>query len=870
MRDHPHHSLADFYASKPIRRKRGPVAMLLLLIFLYRRRLRLQPLPELLAILGIAAGVALLFAVQIANQSVTSSFGELVRGIGGKASFQVAARSPEGMDQQFFHKVARLPDVALAAPLIERRIVVVGPNGRRPLTLIGVDERLRRFNGQLVRRFTAHIKGTQLGVYLPSFTAEAIGVGVLQDFKIQAGERTLRQPAIGILTSKELGSFAQSPIAITNLGVAQEIAAMPGRLSRILVAPRRGHSSAARAALIKLAAGKLNVRSTDSEIDLLKQAAKPDAQSSTLFSAISLIVGFLLAFNAMLLTVAKRRRMIASLSLIGTRRSTILASLIFDALVLAFVGSILGIVFGDLLSIYAFNQVPYFLTEAFTVGSQRTVSFETIIFSIAGGFIATLAATLSPALQLYITRPVEATMAPSVALHQRLGSSRATTASFVVGAVLALFATTTAILDPKLAITSVGILVVGVALMQPAAVGGLVRLVRALARARGGALSNIAVGELGISLTRTTALATIGMLAVFGILSLRGAEQDLRRGINQLSLDTHGRSDLWVSPSLKENSFSVENFSAQDAVKRIKKLPEVASVSIQRSAFLDFGNRRLLVVAYPFDELPFPSSQLVNGSYRTARKRFRERRWAALAAPVAKAHHLQIGQQFYLPTPSGNQPYRLAATTSNHGWSAGAVAISSHDFASDWMSSKASALKVRFKLGTPITEGQQAVQAAIGRDSPLRAQTKKEIVQEIGATTAQGMARLNQISTIVLVAAVISIVAAMLSVIMQRRSRLASLAAMGMYRSEIYKALFIEVSVVVSLGCFLGLVFGFLGQALSTRYLEASTGFPAAFSPAIQLGIETAAAITALSVIAMMLPAHFAARISPRAIFADE
>ena len=62
-----------------------------------------------------------------------------------------------------------------------------------------------------------------------------------------------------------------------------------------------------------LARGRIDVTPADNELRLLDQAAQPNAQSTTLFAVISAMIGFLLALNAMLLTVPDRRRFIAEL-----------------------------------------------------------------------------------------------------------------------------------------------------------------------------------------------------------------------------------------------------------------------------------------------------------------------------------------------------------------------------------------------------------------------------------------------------------------------------------------------------------------------------------------------------------------------------
>jgi putative ABC transport system permease protein len=66
-------------------------------LHLYRVRLRARLLQECFAVVGIAAGVALLFASQVATQSLSSSVAQLSHGIVGNASLQLLARDSHGM-----------------------------------------------------------------------------------------------------------------------------------------------------------------------------------------------------------------------------------------------------------------------------------------------------------------------------------------------------------------------------------------------------------------------------------------------------------------------------------------------------------------------------------------------------------------------------------------------------------------------------------------------------------------------------------------------------------------------------------------------------------------------------------------------------
>lgn len=77
------------------------------LAHLYRVRLRTRIVGEGFALVGIAAGVALLFASQVASESLTGSLAQLSKGVVGNASLQLTARSPEGMSEGVLEGSAR-------------------------------------------------------------------------------------------------------------------------------------------------------------------------------------------------------------------------------------------------------------------------------------------------------------------------------------------------------------------------------------------------------------------------------------------------------------------------------------------------------------------------------------------------------------------------------------------------------------------------------------------------------------------------------------------------------------------------------------------------------------------------------------------
>src|ERR1035441_8921300 len=72
----------------------------ILRIYRARLRVRIVLVQELLAVTGLAVGVALLFASQVASTSLNRSVSQLTRDLVGNMQLQLQARSPQGFDQR--------------------------------------------------------------------------------------------------------------------------------------------------------------------------------------------------------------------------------------------------------------------------------------------------------------------------------------------------------------------------------------------------------------------------------------------------------------------------------------------------------------------------------------------------------------------------------------------------------------------------------------------------------------------------------------------------------------------------------------------------------------------------------------------------
>jgi putative ABC transport system permease protein len=823
---------------------------------LYRARLRARLWQEGFALVGIAAGVALLFASQVSTSSLQGSVARLSRGIAGAASLQLQARDPHGLPDRLVRQVRALPGVQAAAPVLEASANAIGPRGEKPVELIGADSSLSRLGGTLTR-------GTELrpfagigAVVLSAPVSKAIGVRRFgQEANFQLAGRTAEAPLYVDPRTRLSGPLATGAVALVPLSLAQQMTGYGARVSRVLVRPAAGMQSRVRDGLRALAADRLNVEAIDYEERLFTNAAAASSQSSRIFSAISALVGFLFAFNAMLFTVPQRRRLVLDLRREGYGPPTVVSLLLLDASMLGLAGCALGLALGDQLSIHVFHPNPAFLSLAFPLGGERVVGWQSLALAVGGGMLAAIVAVLSP-LRDVLARHPPAALAPrqrSVALR---GSRRAALA----GVACLLAATVVLLMQPDAAIPGMVLLVAALLLVLPGALELALALLRRLAGAFTGVVPHVAAMELSAAGARAVAIAATAAVAIFGSVAIRGAHDDLLAGLEGAARDMNASADVWVAPAGSYDLMNTTPFAPRERAT-LEGVPGVRAVRPYRGGMLDYGERRVLVIAPSSGALPqMLARQVVEGSAATASERVRRGGWLVLSRALARERHLHAGDVVTLPTPRP-RALRVAAISTNFGWAPGAVLMNPSDYARAWASNDVGAYDVQLAPGASPAHVVQAVRHALGPHSGLLAQTAGARAAEQDALSREALSQLSQIAALIPIAAVLAAAAAIGAMIWQRRPRLAKLRLEGIPRRDLWLTLLLESLLLLGVGCAAGALFGIYGQQLADRALAETINFPVAHSITALGALSSLALVPAAALAILAVPGYLAASV---------
>jgi putative ABC transport system permease protein len=834
-----------------------------MLAHLYRVRLRSHAVQELLAGSGIAVGVALVLGVLVANAGLTGSAGGLVQQLVGSARLQLSARSQDGFEQQLVEASYRLPGVKVAAPVLRENIAVIGPHGRQSVQLLGVTSAITLLGGLGTRKLGLGGFRFAGGMILPEGVAGAIGAEPGSRVTVLAFGTARTVTVSTVLKRSPFGAIATSPVAVTLLASAQALTGLKQRVTQVLIEPRRGSDRLVAGELRTLAAGRESVAPADNELSLLAHAVKPNDQSTSLFAAISVMVGFLLALNAMLLTVPERRRFVADLRLQGYDWHQIVVLLAFQATVLGVTASAVGVVLGDALSHAFLHRIPAYLTTAFPIGSQDTLHLSAVLLALGCGVLAALLASLSPALDLRPDRPTDAVFRDRSGRGEVLALATPMKLS-LIGAALLVAITVAVIVAASLTIVGGMALALAALLAIPSLFSGVGRALQWTGERVPSSSLIVVVSELRAVTTRTVALAGIAALAVYGSVAIGGARADLLRGLDSNFNEYLHTAQLWVTTG--GNDLTTNAFDAGETTAAIAHAPGIASVRVYQGGFLDVGQRRMWIVARPpGDDSPIPASQLLQGNLARATQLLRAGGWATVSQGFAEEHHLALEDSFALPTPSGTARLKLAAITTNLGWSPGAVILSSRDYLRYWQTTQPSALEVSLDAGVSEAAGRKAVAHVIADRPGLAVQTFHERRAQYAADSRQGLYALSEIASLLLIAAALAVASALGAAIWQRRARLASLKIQGYDTAQLWRALLLESAIVLGVGCTVGAVAGIYGHALASRWLRLETGFPAPFAVGLGSVLVTLALLAVIALAVVALPGLAAARAPARA-----
>ena len=728
-----------------------------------------------LAILGIALGVAVVVAVDLANASARRSFDLAMKRISGAATHRIVGGA-EGVPEALYVQLRVEQGLRPAAPVVTGYL----PNADRPgqlLQILGVDP----FAEGPFRQAAADLTGSDFNLralLLDSQVAllpESLGGRVT----LKREEQRFPLQSVGTLFGPELDG-----LIIADLATAQHVLGLPGRLSHIdLILPDGSAGERQAAALQSQLPPGLQVERAGERNQAMADLSASFSLNLTAMSLLALVVGMFLIYNAITFSVVQRRTLLGRLRALGVSRRELFVGVLGEALLLGLAGTLLGGLLGLWLGSGLVHLVTRTINDLYYVLSVREFFIDpgSLAKGAVLGVLATLAAAWLPAR--------EAADAPPGAVLSRAYLENRWHASMprFLWAGLALLATGGMVLlfSRSLVTGFAGLflLIIGCALLTPPLVVGLVRL-NQLLTAQLGLLARMANRDVARHLSRT-GIAVAALMVAFSATVGVGVMVDSFRGGVAIWINDLLNADLYIAPPSIEESGSRSEVLAPEALAVLRNTPGVAAISTYRRIRIDLDDRPVILIAADLAPASQAGYRLIDGDSDSAWRAFQTGEAVLISEPLAYRRQLRVGDALALPTDQGLRTFLIAGVFLDYGSEHGRILLHQSGYVRYWRDPAVSSTAVFAAPGQDLKVLRERLQERLRPIQPLLFRSNREIQARTLEIFDRTFTITNVLRLLAILVAVVGVLSALLALQLERAREFAILRATGMTAGEI-------------------------------------------------------------------------------------
>ena len=820
-----------------------------------------------LALLGICIGVAVMVAVDLANESSRRAFLLSMDAINGEATHQIVA-GPQGVDETLYTNLRVQHGIRSIAPVVAGYVRYEGAI----LQVLGVDlfaeREFRNYslsgqteesvvNSRAPDRSAAdqlsRILTTPGALLTSERTADTLGLEIEDEFRVTAAGKEHDALLVGIFSPDDQQRLDN--LLVTDIASAQQWLDMGGRLTRIDV-KMPAHDEALWRQLDETLPQDTQVLSAAGRTQTTMDMSNAFMTNLTAMSLLALLVGIFLIYNSVAFAVLQRRGLIGILRALGLTRGQAFSLILVEGAVLGIAGSVLGLLLGVWLGEQLLHLVARTISDHYFVVNVTDVAIApgSVIKGLIAGLGATVLAAAVPAAEASSYQPRLA-MTRSV-LEHRAGRSLPiiAIAGLLAAALSALILAFSG--DNLVAgLLALFLLILGFALLIPLAVTVVARALAPLAGNFLGTSGRLAVSGIGASLSRTGVAIVALAVAVSATVGVSVMVDSFRGSVNEWLGNTL-RSDIYVG---------VPGGSLDpDLLDDLLNVAGIDSHSTSRRTWLETDSGRIFLIVLQMAPGSYAGTAIREGDPEEIWRQFDGRGAVLVSDSYAYRHAVGRGGTVRLKTKNGDRVFRIAAVYQSYDSNDGAILMSrrTYDIFFDdptinsigiYLSDEADADRVMEDI-RELSAGRQSLivnSNARIREISLNIFDRTFVITDVLYWLAVGVA-------------VIGILGAMLALQLERARELAVLRAIGMTPGQVSGLVTMQTGFIGLLSGFaaipLGLVMAWVLIAVINRR---------AFGWQMDMTIAPTVLLTALALaigaalIAGLYPAYRAASARP-------
>lgn len=817
-----------------------------------RHRLRLA-----FTTLGIAIGVASVVAILTINRSTYSSFQSTVAFLAGNAQIQIT-NGAAGVPQTLLSELEVLPGVRAVAGVVQEFVRVPALNGRQ-VCLLGVDllQQSPIWEGQFdrdgfeLRRMTDAVKEPGAVLLSATLLQEA---GLVNGDRVAIvsprgrGELTVR----GSFENQRFARLFEGSVGVMDLLPAQITFGKEDRFDWIDVALDSDVDAAGiRRVIEDRVAGRAEVMSPATRGKRVESMLFTNRWLLTYSSLFAMTVSLFLIAHSMYTSTEQRTGELATLRCLGASRTDLSVLVLAEAMLVAALGSLVGLVVGTFLCRLALASFGTFISATYVqvAPAEVVVLWGDVGAAIAISFVATIAGAWLPAMLAAGTSPLRSLDRYVV---RRSISGRGTLVLGVTLVVLGValpslrmprtwFATQTG-----LALGAILLQLFGVAVLVPILLRITGLVLRPLHRRLWGPVGQW-LWEQTARPSRRTSL-TIGSLAAgFSFALVMAVLLASYRSAMVEWVESSFPSDLVVNvgPGLSLVAGPVADTVVGD---RIAELPHVKAVKPLR--FLEASLRgEPMIVQGTADAL-------------LAQRHVREpldvaSGDVAISDTLSERFDLHVGDRFELDTPTGPITLVVKVVEADYLLDIGSVKVAWSTFSHRWKEHRANLFLIDLDDPAAAAEVKAQIDATVGSTYDLTVLSRMDTRAAIDLLIASTFALMFACEALGILVAVLAVMNAVSANLIDRARDLRLLRTLGLTPSALRRLTMTEGGTLGFVGAAFGIV---VGSVAAHRLLRASALTIAGFHIDVVWPYGAAATMLLLGTVSGALAARLGAR----------
>jgi putative ABC transport system permease protein len=772
------------------------------------RHVRLQKARTIIAVFGIALGVASMVSIDIVNTSVLRSFEESINRVAGRATLQVTG-ADSGFSEDMIDRIQGVPGVEFALPVIETNANFSEGAGR-PFMILGVDS----LQDHQIRSYKLTDESADIpdplmflaksdSILLTKKMADRQGIRIDQAIRIQTVQGIKTFYVRGLLNPDGPAGASGGDIAVMDVYAVQKVFGKEGKIDRIDVSFL-----------------------PDMNLDVMKeriQAALPEGyyvdtplgrtrqvenvtlrfrKSMAVVSFLALFVGMYLIYNTVAISVVQRRRELGVIRALGGTKGQVIGLFLGETAMLSGFASLLGIGLGILFAKMTVGVVAQSITDLVV---RATVTELVFSWRHAGldagiGIVASLGAALFPAFNGANIAPISAIRNPPYSDDGFLmGNTIKFVSAFCLLAALATFLiyrstdASSEMRSSSLVFWTMALLLLGVSLLTPVYLKHFMRFFHDHLASHLGASGRLA----GLNLQKNISRNAVAVAAVFYGIALSvgssGLIHSARISLNEY-IDSIVRADLLISsghPLATGGSTIIPMPFAM--IKEVEKIPGVLSAEPFRKVYLNYQGSRVLLemfdVALRMEYCPF---MIAEGSREDMVRLLPNQNNVVVNEGFAARHRIKPGDSIMLPTPSGPMRFGVAAIIVSYDSDGGAIWMDIKPFQRLWQDSLTDMIETRVKPGADLSQVREAILERFSSEWKLFVLPAHEFREEVRTMLDRMFVVSNAVNIITLVIAGFGIIITLLASVLERTREIGILRSIGMKRRQIAAVVLIE------------------------------------------------------------------------------